>query len=235
MTDTIRKRIISNVETALASVLQTAGYNTDAGAHVYVARRKLDKIEGRSLAVWPGSEDVARDYGVNVCSMNVRIEALAMFGDDDADEMGEDLLGDVIEGMTAPVLTMAFTSGSSEIIVGNTITGADSGATAYVAGVSLAAGTWAGEDAAGTLTLRRMVGRFSGENLNAGASLNVAATDGTISAALPVERVSGSLADDIVYTGGQVVYPDEEERAVGIRAEFIIQYQTRAGDPYSQP
>jgi len=234
---TIRKQIISNIETALAGVLQTAGYNTDAGSHVYVAKRKLDKTESRSLAVWPGSEDVSRKYGKNECSLSVRIEALAMAmsGTEEPAEVGEILLGDVIEGMTAPVLTMAFTSGSHEISVGDTITGATSGATAYVAGVSLSAGTWAGGDAAGTLTLRRLAGKIVAESLDVGTDLNVATTSGTITAVTPVERVTGSLADDIAYTGSEIVYPDEEERVVGVRADFNIKYKTQVGDPYSQP
>jgi len=234
MSDSIRKQIISNIKTTLAAVLQTGSYNTNAGSHVYVARRKLDKTEGQSIALWPGSEEVSREYGANARSMNVRIEALAMFGTDEPDEVGEDLLADVIEVMTAPVFAMAFTSGSTEIVVGSTITGATSESTAYVTGVSLVSGTWDGGDAAGTVTLRRKVGDFVGENLDVGAALNVATTTGAITATLPIDRVTGSLADDIMYTGGQVVYPDEDERAVGVKAEFTIGYQTRAGDPYAQ-
>jgi len=71
--------------------------------------------------------------------------------------------------------TVGFTSGGTiEIVEGNTITGATSAATATVRRVILTSGTWAGGNAAGRLILSGQTGNFVAENLNVGASLNVA-------------------------------------------------------------
>lgn len=75
--------------------------------------------------------------------------------------------------------TLSFTSGgTTEIVVGNTITGATSGATGLVRAVVLQSGTWAAGDAAGYLVLANQTGTFTAENLNVGASLNVATVAG---------------------------------------------------------
>jgi len=71
--------------------------------------------------------------------------------------------------------TLAYTSGgTTEISVGDTITGATSAFTATVIAVSLTSGTWAAGDAAGNLTIVGQSGTFVAENLNVGASTNVA-------------------------------------------------------------
>lgn len=80
---------------------------------------------------------------------------------------------------TLKYATLAFTSGgTTQIVAGNTITGATSTATATVVSVTTTSGTWAGGDAAGTLTLTGQTGTFASENLNVGASLNVASISG---------------------------------------------------------
>lgn len=81
-------------------------------------------------------------------------------------------------GWTAVALgrEMAFTSGGTyEIAEGNVITGATSGATATVKRIAMTSGTWAAGTAAGTLIFASQTGNFSAaENLNVGATLNVA-------------------------------------------------------------
>ena len=75
--------------------------------------------------------------------------------------------------------TLAFTSGGTYVIaVGNTITGATSSKTAVVTKVTVATGSWAGGDAAGTLWINTVSGAFVGENLNVGANPNVATIGG---------------------------------------------------------
>ena len=70
---------------------------------------------------------------------------------------------------------LTFTSGgTTEIVAGNTITGASSSATAVVGKVILTSGTWAGGDAAGRLILTSQTGNFSAENLDVGASTDLA-------------------------------------------------------------
>lgn len=72
-------------------------------------------------------------------------------------------------------LELAFTSGgTTEIAEGDTITGATSSATADVERVVLTSGSWAGGDAAGYLYLSNQSGTFQAENLDVGASTNLA-------------------------------------------------------------
>lgn len=82
-------------------------------------------------------------------------------------------------GTNGSIIELAFTSGGTyEVISGNTITGATSGATATVFDVVLTSGSWAGGDAAGTLWLNGQTGTFQSENLNVGANSNVATISG---------------------------------------------------------
>lgn len=70
---------------------------------------------------------------------------------------------------------LPFTSGGvTEILVGDTITGATSGATAVIRRVVLQSGTWGAGDAAGYFTIASFTGVFVAENLNVGAGLNLA-------------------------------------------------------------
>lgn len=64
--------------------------------------------------------------------------------------------------------------GTTEIEVGDTITGASSAATAVIQIVDLDSGSWAGGDAAGTFWINQQSGTFQAENLNVGASSNLA-------------------------------------------------------------
>lgn len=81
---------------------------------------------------------------------------------------------------------VAYTSGGTyEIVAGDTITGATSGATAKVVSLTLTSGTWAGGDAAGVLTVNRRTGTFQAENLNVGANTNVATIAGATAASYP--------------------------------------------------
>lgn len=86
-----------------------------------------------------------------------------------------------VAGWSAVTLpkTVAFTSGGTyEIVEGDVITGATSGATATVRRVFVTSGTWAAGTAAGTLVLSGQTGNFTGENLNVAANLNVATIAG---------------------------------------------------------
>lgn len=74
---------------------------------------------------------------------------------------------------------ISFTSGgTTEIAAGDTITGATSAATAAVSKVILLTGTWAGGDAAGRIFFASQTGTFQSENLDIGASTNVATIAG---------------------------------------------------------
>ena len=68
-------------------------------------------------------------------------------------------------------MVIPFTGGgATEIVVGDTITGATSGATAIVSQVLEYSGTWAGGDAAGFFVAKRdnIVGTFGSENVVVG-------------------------------------------------------------------
>jgi hypothetical protein len=68
-----------------------------------------------------------------------------------------------------------FTSGGTVVpAVGNTITGAVSGAFATLTAIVVTSGAWSSGDAAGKFIFAAKTGTFQAENLNIGASLNVA-------------------------------------------------------------
>lgn len=88
-------------------------------------------------------------------------------------------------GWTAVALgrEISFTSGGTyEVVVGNTITGATSGATAVITKVILTSGTWAAGTAAGRLFFASQTGTFQAEDLNVGVNLNVATIAGNSTA-----------------------------------------------------
>ena len=71
---------------------------------------------------------------------------------------------------------MAFTSGgTTEITEGQTITGATSAATAVLTRVMLESGSWTAGDAAGKFIFASQTGTFQAENIDVGASSNLAA------------------------------------------------------------
>ena len=219
------------------AVIRTAnGYNTEAGANVQRVRKKLDPAELPGCVVWPKSEDMKYDYGAGLHVMPLQVEGLKLHGDVNPSVVAELLLGDLIEAMVGIVWTLSFTSGgTTEIEVGDTIEGATSGATAYVAGVSVNTGSWAGGDAAGTLTLRRVTGTFQAENLDVGTDLNVATIAGAPTGTDPVDGTTGGLAEAIEYKGGGIdEYPEGADEATGVVTNWDIKYRTLSGDPYHQ-
>lgn len=91
------------------------------------------------------------------------------------------------------VRTLAYTSGGThEVLVGDILTGASSGATARVISLTLTSGTWAGGDAAGTLSLCDQSGTFVSENLNEGVNADVCtiASDSTPSTLTSADSVN---------------------------------------------
>lgn len=85
-------------------------------------------------------------------------------------------------GTNASVSRMSFNSGGTyEVLVGDTLTGATSGATGVVFDIELTSGSWAGGDAAGTIWLNSVTGTFNGtENANVGANSNVLTTTSAV-------------------------------------------------------
>lgn len=239
MADTIREQIISALETRLAQIATSRGYNTAAGTNVFRARMEVNPDDMPCVVVFPKPEQVERQtYKEQTHTMEVILEAFNVVGSSNASEVAELLLGDLVECATARRWTLDYVSGGvEEIEAGDTITGATSGATAVVDAVEPDSGTWAGGDAAGTLTLRRVNGTFqNGENLNISSQNNVATTSSTASKETPETGVTGGLAEDIRYVrGGPEGYPSGEETHVGTSITLEITYKTVPGNPYAQP
>ena len=78
---------------------------------------------------------------------------------------------------------LSFTSGgTTEITEGQTITGATSAATAVLTRVMLESGSWAAGTAAGKFIFANQTGTFQAENIDVGASLNLATIAGNSAA-----------------------------------------------------
>lgn len=100
---------------------------------------------------------------------------------------------------------VAYTSGGTfEITPGDVVTGATSSATAVVQALSLTSGAWASGTAAGTLYLINVSGTFEAENLNVGASTNVATIAGATTTRDTLIMKAGRYVHD--GTVNQVVY-----------------------------
>jgi len=112
------------------------------------------------------------------------------------------------------IRSLAFTSGgTTEITVDATITGGTGGATATVVAVDLDSGSWAGGDAVGTLWINQQVGDFEAEDLDVGASSNLA-TIATDSINPPItQNVSfvGRLNREANITRGDEIFSQVQE------------------------
>ena len=109
-----------------------------------------------------------------------------------------------------------FSSGGTyQIKKGDTITGATSGATAYVDEVILESGSWSSGNAAGYLVISSQNGAFQSEDLNVGSNSNVAtiagdSSDIKISASGPffwaVGSLSGGTNESLFFTDGSGLF-----------------------------
>lgn len=237
MPDSIRENIISAVEAKLADILTTKAYNTSIGGHVYRVKMKIDPDNLPCVNMFPMPENVEHVHGEAKKIMTILIGGIADYGDSNPSVIAEQMLADLIECMAGYQFTMPFDSGGVyEIVAGDTIEGATSGATALVDTVSKSSGTWAGGDAAGNLTLRQKIGKFQdGENLDVGVNSDVATINGSVTKTSPEDGTCGGYADNIRYiAGGTETYPEPGHLTVGVVAEFEIAYFTLTGDPYHQ-
>ena len=104
---------------------------------------------------------------------------------------------------TSPVFSVPFDGGSSEIIVGETITGATSGATGTVTLVVVTGGTWGGGDAEGYILIESASGIFeNNEEIDGSTSGNDAAeVDGDMSRITPkvIEKSCWKSIDEVYW------------------------------------
>ena len=104
---------------------------------------------------------------------------------------------------TTPVFSVPFDGGSSEIIVGETVTGATSGATGTVTLVVVTGGTWGGGDAEGYILIESASGIFeNNEEIDGSTSGNDAAeVDGDMSRITPkvIEKSCWKSIDEVYW------------------------------------
>ncbi len=234
MTTTIREQIITATITKVAKIRKENGYNTDCGTDVLRAIKLIDPERLPLSAVWPQPEEATSEYGKTLCIMPIRVECMLSFGINNPSVMAEKMLGDLVENIFGTEWVLPFTTGTIEIKVGDSITGADSSTTGYVCGIEITSGTWGGGDAAGNLSLRRIAGDFQAENIKISGVI-VAATTGATTAESAVKTTTDDLAESIEYAGGGTdEYPDDGNVSIGASILINIKYVTKSGDPYTQ-
>lgn len=234
MADTIREQIIQAVISRLGIVRTSKGYNTNCGRNVIRAERKRDSDKVESFTIWPGMDENDPKYSANAIEFPLIVEAEKAFtSTTNPSELGEQLLGDMVEALVGYLYALPFTSGGTTVPKGgDTLTGETSGATAIIEDITVSSGAWANGDAAGTFYVRRLVGTFQAEEVSVSGS-NVATLAGTMTGQNGNELSTNSLAD-ILYSGGGIeVYPEISEGSIGVKGEFKIRYNLVNGDPYN--
>lgn len=233
----IREQIIQAVLSRLAIIRTANGFNTNAGANVKRASRYVDVEELPAVIVWPRKEEADPNYGTHPLTMPIDIELYAeQLAASTPSEQSELMLADIIEAALGMQWVYAFTDGVAEPSAGDTITGRTSEAEALIQSVTLASGTWAGGDAAGTVTARRVSGVFEAETVEDGdgaALFDLTAAAPTITG--PKDLFCVGLVRGVFYVGGGTDdYPDSEDSTASVSATFHIRYVVAAGDPYHQ-
>lgn len=123
-----------------------------------------------------------------------------------------------VYGVFAFCYVIPFDGGSTEIKVGDTVTGHNSGATGIVTGVCLQSGSWAEGDVAGFLDIKAKTGTFQNdEDLYVGgakvAVANTGATGDANKRLLAVWAFSSGVA--ITQTGQQITWDHKYAMASG--------------------
>lgn len=102
--NTIREQIIAAYTTRLASWLTAGGFAHNCGASVQRGLPESGVLP--ECFLFPGPEEVAQKYGLNTCTMTLRVEAMAAIGTTNPSVVQEQLLGDAITIMTDPDVTV---------------------------------------------------------------------------------------------------------------------------------
>lgn len=168
-----------------------------------------------ALAVPPGAVRLGKDYEV-LAEGYGRVKGYERF-----------------DGREAPSAVtwhaLAFDEGTTEIVVGDTITGGTSGATGTVVALDDETGAWADSDAAGTLLLIDVVGTFEdNESLSGVARANgTAVPEG---AASTIERRARKFAA-MAYRRAQItqVPGSGPVRGVAVHDEEVYAWRDNAG------
>jgi hypothetical protein len=228
MADTIREQIIAAYTTRMASWRTAGGFNHDCGASVQRALPESGTLP--ECFIFAQAEEVAQNYGLNICTMVVRVEAIAAIGTANPSVIQEQLLGDAIVVMTDPnpYIQLTFAAGGYTAAVagdiGAIVTGGVTGDTGRLISYNNTTRKWIIDptDAGDT---------FDDDD----EAITCTGTGaGTLSAAGSPVPVT-TLIEDILYTaGGPASGHRGEDTAVAVFAEFRVQYNTLSGNPYSQ-
>lgn len=93
--DTIRETIIKDFSSRGAVITTVNGYNTNIGANILRARNNIDPDELPVCDLWPKPETSENQYGVSVCTMQIKIEGIMVFGLTNPSVVSEQILGDL--------------------------------------------------------------------------------------------------------------------------------------------
>ena len=136
----IRERIISAFEDAMAVVTLANGYHSDAGLDVVRCRKNLDPAELPCIVIWPGTETAERrEYGGQYCSMRMGIEAHCLFGSENPSIVSERMLADMIQAVFGQDITSSACDLADDILyeTGGTDSYPDAGDVAVGVKISL--------------------------------------------------------------------------------------------------
>ena len=167
---------VSAVTVATATAASITGGASTQSLNAQYMNLAADEYR-HDIAAVPGSGDV---LGVHRYSRTGKVYAFRNNAGGSAAEIYESSGSGWVKKELG--FELVFTSGSTEIAEGDTITGATSGATAVVTRVVLESGSWGAGTAAGRFIFGSQTGTFQAENINVGASLNLATISGDSSA-----------------------------------------------------
>lgn len=221
MTEPVTLRILRDLKSRLQQIQTKRGYNTDAGNAVEVAVERIDPV--RSVVIWPEKWERDPDYGQSNFSWPVRIQIVGpvpagicpgeyvhFLEADVVEAIGEHYELDFILGSTAPEIGETITTGS--------------GSAGFVESITLTSGTWAGNDAVGTIGIRRSHTPFVPGN-------DLKNSDGAVFAQCSATRTTNNEFYSAQYIGGGTEnYPGPADTMAGAEANFLIRFETK--DPY---
>ena len=230
MADTIRERIISAYLTRLADWTVATGFSTGCGAQVFRAVSNVDPDALPAVVLIPRSEAVTHRYGMNVCEMVLRIEALAQFGATHPGLVQERMLGDAIKIMMAPpFVTLSFAAaGYTPAVagdIGKTVIGATSEHTGTLLSYNNTARHWIIQPDTASDTFDEGPESVT---VTAGPGAGTLSRSG-------IRTPVTDLITGIRYTsGGPASVSGDEHTITAVFAEFTVTYTTLSDDPYSQ-
>jgi hypothetical protein len=106
MPNTRRERIIIAVVERAGTITQANGYNTDIGRNTLRATTKVDPTLLPACVIFPLVETSEKiGSGDYLCTMPVKIEAVALVGTDNPSVVSELILGDIRKALTGSPIT----------------------------------------------------------------------------------------------------------------------------------